>query len=635
MKDQIGKVNVHFHNAKEKYPEKFEDSYEIFKHIKKGTHIFLGTGAGQVQFLLEELTRYAEDFPKNITDAELFQIWSLTSSPYTSQNPNIFKSKNIHSTVHLGMADYTPIFLSRIPELIQKGFLPIDVALLQVSCPDQHGYMNLGVSVDISKAVAENAPLVIVQVNSHMPRVHGSGFLHIKDVDFVLAHDEPILEYHSQAPDFVSKSIGSFISRLINDGDTIQVGYGHLTNAAILSLEDKKNIGVHTELLSNGIIELMKKGVVNNSKKTVNRHVTVAAYCLGTKETYQFIHENPTIEFRTIDYTNSPLLIARQDNMTAINSALEIDLTGQASAQPIGNSSFSNTGGTSDFMRGAMLAKNGKSILVISSVNTVVDESGNKKEQSSIVPFISEGASVTLNRADIQYVVTEYGIAYLYGKNIRSRSLQLINIAHPKYRGSLLKDAKRLGYVYDDTEYNPEGNNLYPDSIETFRTTNKGFEIFIRPIKLSDEEILKDFFYSLSEDTMYKRFMSFRNDMTHARLKPFMTIDYLHTMILLVFTNRQVHNQPENLVAIGEYNLNEKTNLAEVAFVVKDKFQKKGVGSSLMDYLTVLAKNNGISGFTAEVLSHNKGMLAVFNKMNFKTEQHVSDGVHDLIMRFV
>lgn len=627
---------------KTNYPDKFKEISEVFKHIKKGSHIFIGTGASQPQFVLQELNDYAERHPKDIADAELFQIWSMAASPYaeqnTKKNQSIFTSKKIHSTVHLGIADYTPMFLSRIPDLIHKGVISIDVAILQVSCPDEHGYMSLGVSVDICKAIAEKAAVVIVQSNSQMPRVHGGGFLHANDVDFIIPHDEPILEYHSKPQDEVSNSIGAFIARLINDGDTLQVGYGDLPNAALYALDNKKNLGIHTEMLSDGVVYLMKKGVVNNSKKSVNRHVSVASYCLGSQETYRYIHDNLAVEFRTIDYTNNPLLIARQDNMTAINSALEIDLTGQASGQPIGNSSFSNTGGTSDFMRGATLAKNGKTILVISSLSTVEqdhkEQDGKPQERSSIVPFISEGASVTLNRADVQYVVTEYGIAYLYGKNIRNRTLQLINIAHPKFRPWLLEEAKRLGYVYQDTVCDMQEGNLYPDELETLKTTSKGLQVFIRPIKLSDEQALKDFFYSLSEDTMYKRFMSFRNDMTHERLKPFMTIDYLHTMILLVFTNKQVHNQAENLIAMGEYNLNEKTNLAEAAFTVKDEYQRQGIGTTLIEYLTVIAKSNGISGFTAEVLSHNKGMLNVFRKMNFSTEQHISDGVYELTMKF-
>lgn len=617
--------------VKEKFPDKFAEPDEIFKKIKKGAHIFIGTGASQPQFLLSCLNSYAENHPKEVADAELFQIWSLASSPYSKENnkknQDIFTSANIRSTAQLGIADYTPIFLSRVPDLIARGVIPIEVAVLQVSCPDEHGYMSLGVSVDICKAVAEKASLVIVQSNPQMPRVHGEGFLRAEQVNFIVPHEEPILEYTGRDWGEIGEKIGKFVARLISDGDTLQVGYGDLPNVSLAALHEKKDLGVHTEMLSDGIIALMKKGVVTNNKKTVNRNVSVASYCLGSSETYRYIHDNLAIEFRGIDYTNNPLLIARQDNMTAINSALEIDLSGQASGQPIGNSSFSNSGGTSDFMRGATLARNGKSILVISSVS-------NDGQKSRIVPYLSVGSSVTLNRADIQYVITEYGIAYLYGKNIRNRALQLINIAHPKFRPFLLREAKKLGYVFADTECKDDENSLYPHELENVRTTKKGMEIFIRPIKLSDEQNLKDFFYSLSKETMYKRFMSFRSDMTHERLKPFMKIDYLHTMILLVFTHRQIHNRPENLIAMGEYNLNAKTNLAEASFVVKDEYQCQGVGTCLMDYLTVLAKGNGIAGFTAEVLAHNKGMMTVFQRMNFKIEKDISDGVYELVMKF-
>ncbi len=413
------------------YPEKFAPEEKIFSYIHPGDKIFVGTGCGEPQYLVSALINYVKSYPKALLDTEVLQVWTLGVAPYTDEkfkqnfrHNSFFIGNNIRDAVNKGLADYTPIFLSEIPNLFYRGLIPIDVALVQTSPPDKHGYMSLGISVDITKAAVETAKLVVAQVNSNMPRVHGDGFIHIKDVDFIIPHDEPILEYKSEADTETAQRIGKYVSSLIEDGDTIQVGYGSIPNAILANLYDKKHLGVHTELLSDGIVELMQKGVIDNTKKNINRGKTIGTFCMGKKETYEYLHDNPVIEFRTVDYTNNPLIIAQHDNMTAINSALEIDLTGQASAESIGKIFYSGIGGQADFMRGAVLARNGKTILTLQSTA----ENG---KFSRIVPFLKEGAGVTLNRGDIHYVVTEYGIAYLHGKNIRERAMELIAIAHP------------------------------------------------------------------------------------------------------------------------------------------------------------------------------------------------------------
>ncbi len=328
----------------------------------------------------------------------------------------------MRDAVNSGIADYTPIFLSSVPDLFLKKRIPIDVALIQTSLPDAHGYMSLGVSVDIVKAAAENASLVIAQVNSHMPRVHGDSFINIDDIAFVLPYDEPLLEFEAVVPDEIAERIGKYVSQIVQDGDTIQVGYGSVPNAILSQLSNRKHLGVHTELLSDGIVDLIRKGVIDNTKKELNRNKTVAAFCMGKRETYEYIHDNPSIEFRPVSYTNNPLTIAGNRNVTAINSALEIDLTGQATAESIGKYFFSGIGGQADFMRGAVLSQGGKTILALQSTA----ENG---EISRVVPFLKEGAGVTLTRGDVHYVVTEFGIAYLHGKNIRERAMDLIAIS--------------------------------------------------------------------------------------------------------------------------------------------------------------------------------------------------------------
>ena len=501
------------------YPEKFVSEEKVFNHISPGNKIFISTACGEPQYLVQSLIKYVETNPKAFFDAEVLHVWTLGIAPYTDEKfkhnfryDSFFIGNITRTAVNQGMADYTPVFLSEVPGLFARGLVPVDVALIQTSLPDDHGFMSLGVSVDIVKAATERAAWVIAQINSNMPRVHGDGFIHIEDVDFIIPYDEPLLEYLSEADDEIAQRIGKYVARLVQDGDTIQVGYGSLPNAIISNLEGKKHLGVHSELLTDGIVQLMKKKVIDNTRKTVNRGKTVAAFCMGKKETYEYIHDNPSFEFRAIDYTNNPLVIAQHHHMTAINSALQIDLTGQATAESLGKLFYSGVGGQADFMRGALLAPHGKTILAIQSTA----ENGTV---SRIVPFLSEGAGVTLHRGDVHYVVSEYGIAYLHGKNIRERAIELISIAHPKFRPWLIEEAKRNFLIYKDQAFIPGERGEYPEFLETHKTTRTGLSVFFRPVKISDEAILQDFLYSVSDDTLYRRFISSRKDMPHERVQ--------------------------------------------------------------------------------------------------------------------
>lgn len=613
------------------YPEKFVPENTFFQNIHRGDRIFISTGCGEPRSLVDALIRYVDGHPKSFFDAEVLHVWTLGVAPYTDQrfksnfrHNSFFVGDNTRDTVNRGMADYTPIFLSEVPSLLYRRIVPIDVALVQTSFPDKHGYMSLGVSVDIDKAAVECARIVIAQVNSRMPRVHGDGFIHIRDVNFVYPFEEPLLEYHTGTDSEEIQKIGRYVARLVQNGDTIQVGYGSIPNAILKSLKEKKDLGVHTELIGDGIVELMKDGVVTNSRKSLNRGKTIAAFCMGAPETYEYLHDNPMIELRTIDYTNDPLVIAQHENMTAINSALEIDLTGQASAESIGKVFYSGIGGQADFMRGAVLAKNGKTILAMLST-----ASGG--EISRIVPFLKEGAGATLNRGDIHYVVTEYGIVYLHGRNIRERAMELISIAHPRFRPWLIEEAKKAGLIYRDQSYIPGKKGEYPESLEGYRTTKTGMNIYLRPVRISDEPLLKDFFYSLSDSSLYRRFISARKDIPHERLQDFTVIDYSKEMAIVAVVDRKIR---ETIVGMGQYGIDERTHTAEVAFAVRDDEQGRGIATEILSYLTYLAKKQGLLGFTAEVLVENKPMLHVFEKMGFDMERRVAEGVYELRMSF-
>lgn len=609
---------------KDKYPEKFVPEEQVFQTIHRGDRLFVATGCGEPQYLMNALAAFVDEHPKAFFDAEVLQVWTLGVAPYTERkylanfrHNSFFVGDNTRQAVNEGLADYTPIFLAQVPGLFESGLVGIDVALVQVCPPDRNGFMSLGVSVDITKAAVQNASKVIAQVNSNMPRVLGDSFIHIEDIDFVVPHDEPVLEFHTEIPDELARRIGSYVARIVQDGDTIQVGYGSIPNAILASLGEKEHLGVHTELMSDGIVDLMRQGVIDNTRKTLERGKTVASFCMGTKDTYDFISDNPSVEFKPIDFTNSPLVIAENAHMVAINSALAIDLTGQATAESIGRTFYSGVGGQADFMRGAVLSPGGKTILVLQST-------AEEGKTSRITPYLQEGVGVTLTRGDIHYVVTEYGIAYLHGKNVRQRAMELISIAHPDFREWLVEEAKKLNYIYADQAFIPGQEGEYPEELERYRTTSAGLEVLLRPVKMSDEELLKEFFYSLSDQSNYRRFIMLRRRLPHEVLQKFTAIDYTKQMVILATIEE---GEKELVVGVGQYVVQEDTHTAEIALAVRDDYQRKGLGALLLSYISEVAKRQGLLGFTADVLGDNTPVLKLVEKAGFDFRKEVSDGV--------
>ena len=613
------------------YPGKFVPPDHAFSSIHRGDRIFIGTGCGYPQYLVNQLVAYTQAHPKAFFDAEVLHIWTLGVNPYLQDDVkrnfrlnSFFVSGPTRDSVNQGAADYTSIFLSQVPELLSRGVIPIDVALVQTSLPDEHGYVSLGISVDIVRTAVDCARTVISQLNPSMPRTHGDSFLHLSDVDFAIPFHEPLLELPSSPPDPVADRIGEYVASLVEDGATIQVGYGRIPDAILARLADKRHLGVHTELLSDGIVNLMRAGVVDNTMKTIDRNKTVAAFCMGSRETYEYLNDNPAVSFRAVDYTNSPSVISQIEKMTAINSALEIDLTGQVTAESLNGAVYSGVGGQPDFMRGAVLAPEGKSVLVIPAT-------ARNGTVSRIVPHLGEGAGITLTRSDVHYVVTEFGIAYLHGKNLRERAMELIRIAHPTFRPWLLREAKAKRLIYADQAFVPGSRGEYPEQLETYRTTKSGLEILLRPVRISDEPMLKDFFYALSDRSVYQRFISARKDMPHERLQEFVIIDYSSEMVILAV---QETDDIRTVVGVAQYGIEPDSHAAEVALVVRDDFQDHGIGTELLDYVTLLAKREGLLGFRAEVLVENQTMMHLFEAAGFSIEKKRGAGVYELRMLF-
>ncbi len=612
---------------KEMYEKRLCSVDTAFSRIRPGSCIFIATACAEPQYLVQNLSR----FPKNIADTEILHLLSLGVSPYTNSDfremfrlNTFFIGKAARDAVGKGQADYTPIFISDIPKIIRSGRLKIDVALVQVTPPDPHGNCSVGVSVETVKDAVEKAKYVVAQVNSRMPKTWGNSFVHIEQLHAIVEYDEPIIEYLPEKPDEVADKVGFYVSRLVPNGATIQTGIGTIPNAVLRHLLDKKDLGVHTELFTDGLIDLYEAGVITNKKKTFHPGKIIASFCMGSQRLYDIIDNNPVFEFHPTDYVADPRQVALNDEMVAINTALEIDLTGQICADSLGYRFYSGIGGQADLIRGASLAKNGRPIIAMPS--TAIDGT-----VSRIVPVLSKGAGVVTTRGDVRYVVTEYGIAYLHAKNIRERVMLLISIAHPKFRPWLLAEAKKLNYVYQDQELPPQGGAVYPERYQWTFQTKDGVEVKFRPIRPVDEEKLRRFFYTLSDEDIYYRFMGAVRTMPHEKAQPLVVLDYAEKFAIAGYIGDESN---EELVGVGRWFLDRVSNFAEVAFTVIPSWQKQGIGTFLLRTLCDVAKEKGISGFTAEVLGGNRKMMNVFYKSGYNVHSQLEDGVYSISFRF-
>lgn len=614
-------------NWSDVYRSRLTDPQLALSRIKRGQRVFIGSACGEPQLLVKTLIEIAG----YLADTELVHFLDLGNAPYADERFDehfrhnaLFIGPNTRTAIQEGRADYTPIFLSEIPLLMERGRLPIDVALIMVSPPDKNGYVSLGVSVDITKTAAMHADYVVAEVNAHMPRTLGDSFMHVSQIDAFVENDAELIELEMKAASDVAERIGQHIADLIENESTIQTGVGRIPSSIFPHLINKRDLGVHTEVITDGVIDLIEAGVVTNNKKTINPGKVVTSFCMGTRRLYDYVDDNPMFEFRPCRYTNDPAIIARNDKFVAINAALTVDLTGQVCSDSLGFRFYSGIGGQVDFVRGAALSRRGKSIMVLPSLT----DDGQK---SRIVPYLENGSGVVVTRGDIHYVVTEYGAAYVHGKSIRERALALINIAHPDFRTQLLEAAKDQGYVYAD-QIMPAV--VYPKRYETYWTDYKGDEIFFRPIKATDERAIQDMVYAMPEQDVYTRFFQNLKSFSHKLAMPLAAIDYSSKMAIAAVVGREEPNSKERIIAIGRYIRDPLTNFAEVAFATSHGWQDRGISTFILRYLIRIAKENGIKGFTADVLSRNAAMMKVFAKSGYPMQTNLEYGVYEIMIRF-
>jgi len=611
----------------EKYKDLITTAEKAVTQIRPGHRVFVGTACAEPVELVEALTLRAGE----LSDVEIVQLLTTGDAPYINKKfsncfsiNSFFIGSTIRDAIQEGLGDYTPISLSDIPRIFSSGQLPIDIALIQVTPPDSRGKVSLGVSVDIVKSATENASLVIALVNPSMPRTIGDCFLDIYDLDLLIPVDRPILEIEPERPSPEARSIGEYISALVDDRSTIEFGIGDIPHSLISFLKSKKDLGIHTEMLTDSVIELIESGAVTGLRKTMDRGKIVASFCMGTQRLYDYIDNNPLFSFRPTEYVNDTYIIGRQHQMVAINTALEIDLTGQVCADSLGSKFYSGIGGQVDFNRGAARSHRGKAIIALEST-------AKNGTISRIVSRLTPGAGVVTTRGDVHYVATEHGVAYLHGKSIQERALALISIAHPDFREGLFKEALQAHYIKESFADIEGRFILDSQEMNTSMLLDNGTLIHFRPIHLTDESKMKDILYDLSQETLYYRFMTHYHHLGHEQVRNFIYIDHRKDVAIV---GTLPAAQGEEIIAIGRYYLDTKTNRAEVAFIIRDEWQSHGIGSFLFNHLVTIAKRNGISGFTAEVLRNNKKMQSVLLKSGFELKSHLEEGVYSFQVDF-
>lgn len=573
--------------------------------VQSGSHVFVGTACATPRLLLGALEALSTP-PRDVTilsfltDAALPLSEGKTITNY--KHKCFFVGTEMRNAIQQGVADYIPISLAELPRHIKNGRFPIEVALVQVSAPDRNGFVSLGVSVDITLIAARYAKKIIAEINPNMPFTFGDSAIHLSRFDQLVINDSPIYEYTHPPADDVAEQIASYIAGIINDESTLQIGLGRIPNAMVHYLFDRRDLGIHTDVITDWILDLIEKGVITGRKKTLSPDKVVTSYCMGSKRLYDFIHLNPLFEFRPIDYICDPFIISKNHRMVSISQAFAVDLTGQVCSDQLCGQFYGGVSTQPEFLRGAARSPGGKPIICLRSTT----EDG---KESLIRPQLLQGEGVGISRADVHYVVTEYGLAYLFGKSIRQRAISLIEIAAPKFRPWLLECAKQMGYL--PAQQTLRSDKPYLIKEECTIVLRNGETVRLRPSRASDSEAILELFHALSEEDIYMRFFQRLRTLTFNQTQQLCNVNLETEAAFIAAVGER---ESEKIIGSSCYFLNLSTNIAEAGFMVAPEWRGRGLGTALQNNMVEHAKAHGIRGFSAVILSCNAKAMALVQK---------------------
>jgi acyl-CoA hydrolase/RimJ/RimL family protein N-acetyltransferase len=595
--------------------------------ISRGKRVFIGSFCGEPQYLVGALVDRTDHF----SDVEVVRLLNLEGSlmglvaeetkgrSYSVRS--IYQGSGMMSGLKASRRFLTPMNLYAVPALFAKRHLPISCALIQVTPPDEFGWLNLGVSVDITLAAAQAADCVIAQVNPQMPSVPGYGLIHVKDVNYFVEREEELLTTYPLPELQGADRIARLLANLVEDGATLSISPGFTTELMVAALGDKKDLGIHSLWILDGMRELMLRGVISNRKKGFNEGKMVASGAIGSNELYRFLNGNPAVEFRPCDFVRNPAVIARHNKMTAISRVACVDLKGQVAADGLPQNHFADVAGLVDFSRGAAMWPGGKSIVVLASTS-------DDRRESNIVPELASG-TVAVSAADVTYVVTEYGAVNLFGKNVQERAMAMISVAHPDFRQRLFDQAVAAGLIGRDRTLHDSLFGVYPTGLEEVLEID-GQRVTLRPVKSSDDRLIQEHFYEMDEKDIAKRFFANRRHFYWDEMKDMFIVDYIRNFSAVAYLGEEGHGR---IIGIGGY-FGEGGGVGEVAYSVSRDWQGRGIASRLQQKVLEAAQQNGLIGLDALVLKENLSMLSLFKKMPYRIHTSFEEGVLTLKCRF-
>lgn len=586
----------------QRWADKITTASAAMQQVRAGEHVFIGTACATPRALVAAL----EGLDLRPADVELVHFLTDHAVPHDSagqattayRHRSFFVGRDIQAAVRQGQAEYVPLSIARLPGLIAIGRVKVDVALIQVSPPDAFGYVSLGVSVDVLPAAVAKARLVVAEVNPHMPRSQGDSTLHVDDIHWLVPVDTPVIEYlHPPVAEAAMQQIARYVGSIIDDGSTLQIGLGRITNEALKHLADRQDLGIHSDVITDAIIPLIERGILTGRRKTAHTGKIVTSFAMGSRRLYDLIDGNPLFVFQPIDAVCDPFTLATQHKMVSVTQAFSVDLTGQVCADQFGGAFYGGLAAQGEFLRGASRSPGGKPIICLASTN---DEGSESRIRPQLLP--EEG--VTVARTDVHYVITEYGIAYLFGKSLRERALALIDVAHPKFRAELFEQARKLGYV--GGEHALRNLQAYAVEDEQWVDMKDKRHVLVRPSTSSDGPGIRELFHQLTDRDRYTRFFRKVRGLSDRDVQRLCNVNFDNEVAFVA-----AFGERENPQIVGQacYFVDPGTNLAETAFMVHPQWQGSGLGTALQRRMAEHARRRGVRGFVAEILADNEKMI--------------------------